>query len=135
MRSWSNRRSTKRMACGLMLTLFRPGCTGGSTLAHTPSTGERYSARYIYKSIDPTTRERRLMPQMLISDDIINTIRDRHDILRVVAKYAGPLILAGDNFQGPCPFHEGKSHSLTVSLATKFFSVSAAKPVGMSLRS
>ena len=52
---------------------------------------------------------------MSISEDIINQIRNRYDLVRVVAEYAGPLVLAGDIFQCRCPFHRGRKPSFTVS--------------------
>src|SRR5690348_13010094 len=52
---------------------------------------------------------------MSISEDIINQIRDRYDLVRVVAEYAGPLVLAGSNFQCRCPFRPEQSPSFTVS--------------------
>ncbi len=54
------------------------------------------------------------MSRGLISEDIIDRIRERNDLTRIVAKYAGPLVLAGDNFQCRCPFHGCKSPSFTV---------------------
>lgn len=54
------------------------------------------------------------MTRGLISEEIINEIRSKHDLVRMVAKYAGPLVLVGDNFQCWCPFHVSDSRSFTV---------------------
>lgn len=55
------------------------------------------------------------MDRRLISEDTINRIRSRYDLVRVVAEYAGPLVLAGSNFQCRCPFRPEQSPSFTVS--------------------
>jgi DNA primase len=55
----------------------------------------------------------------LISDDIINQIRDRVDIADIVGHHVS-LTRAGQNLKGLCPFHRGR-----------FFIVSAAGPAAM----
>jgi DNA primase len=57
----------------------------------------------------------------IISQDIVDRIRERHDIVRVVAKYAGPFVLAGDNFVRRCPFCLGTTPRFTVSSRYQIF--------------
>ena len=49
-----------------------------------------------------------------LSEDKINEIRSRSDIVEVVSKYI-PLTKKGKNFVGNCPFHNDHDPSLTVS--------------------
>jgi DNA primase len=56
----------------------------------------------------------------LISDDIINQIRDRIDIADIVGHHVS-LTRAGQNLKGLCPFHQEKSPSFTVSPSRQIF--------------
>ncbi|MEP7151920.1 MAG: CHC2 zinc finger domain-containing protein, partial [Nitrospira sp.] len=60
------------------------------------------------------------MGQGLISDDIINQIRDRVDIAEIVGQHVA-LTRAGQNLKGLCPFHQEKSPSFTVSSSRQIF--------------
>ncbi|MBA2485090.1 MAG: DNA primase [Nitrospira sp.] len=60
------------------------------------------------------------MGQGLISDDVINQIRDRVDITEIVGQHVA-LIRAGQNLKGLCPFHQEKSPSFTVSSSRQIF--------------
>ena len=52
------------------------------------------------------------MPQ--ISNDTINDIRNRSDIVEVISHYL-PLTKRGKNYFGVCPFHDDHSPSMSVS--------------------
>ncbi|WP_447986440.1 DNA primase [Nitrospira sp. Nam74] len=56
----------------------------------------------------------------LISEEIINQIRERVDIAEVVANYVA-LSRTGQNLKGLCPFHSEKSPSFTVSPSRQIF--------------
>jgi len=56
----------------------------------------------------------------LISEDVINQVRDRVDIAEVVG-YHVSLTRAGQNLKGLCPFHQEKSPSFTVSPSRQIF--------------
>lgn len=60
------------------------------------------------------------MGQGLISDEIINQIRDRIDIADIVSHHVS-LTKAGQNLKGLCPFHQEKSPSFTVSPSRQIF--------------
>ena len=60
------------------------------------------------------------MGRGLISDDIINQIRDRVDIADIVGQHVS-LTRAGQNLKGLCPFHQEKSPSFTVSPSRQIF--------------
>ena len=60
------------------------------------------------------------MGRALISDDIINQIRDRTDIVEIVGQHVS-LTRAGQNLKGLCPFHQEKSPSFTVSPSRQIF--------------
>ena len=60
------------------------------------------------------------MGQGLISDDVINQIRDRVDIAEVVGQHVA-LTRTGQNLKGLCPFHQEKSPSFTVSSSRQIF--------------
>lgn len=60
------------------------------------------------------------MGRGLISDDIINQIRDRVDIADIVGHHVS-LTRAGQNLKGLCPFHQEKSPSFTVSPSRQIF--------------
>ena len=49
-----------------------------------------------------------------ISNDVINEIRSKTNIIDVVSKYV-PLVKKGKNYFGVCPFHDDHSPSMSVS--------------------
>ncbi len=60
------------------------------------------------------------MGRGLISEEIINQIRDRVDIAEVVGHHVS-LTRAGQNLKGLCPFHQEKSPSFTVNSSKQIF--------------
>lgn len=60
------------------------------------------------------------MSRGLISEDIINQIKERVDIAQVVSDYV-TLSRAGQNLKGLCPFHAEKTPSFTVSSSRQMF--------------
>ena len=60
------------------------------------------------------------MGRGLISEDVINQIRDRIDIAEVVGQHVS-LSKTGQNLKGLCPFHQEKSPSFTVSSSRQIF--------------
>ncbi len=60
------------------------------------------------------------MGRGLISDEIINQIRDRVDIADIVSHHVS-LTKAGQNLKGLCPFHQEKNPSFTVSPSRQIF--------------
>jgi DNA primase len=56
----------------------------------------------------------------LISDDLINQIRDQVDIADIVGHHVS-LTKAGQNLKGLCPFHQDKNPSFTVSPSKQIF--------------
>jgi DNA primase len=60
------------------------------------------------------------MGRGLISDDVINQIRDRVDIAEIVGQHVS-LARAGQNLKGLCPFHQEKSPSFHVSSSRQIF--------------
>lgn len=60
------------------------------------------------------------MGRGLISEDVINQIRDRTDIVDIVGQHVS-LTRAGQNLKGLCPFHQEKSASFTVSPSRQIF--------------
>ena len=56
----------------------------------------------------------------LISEEIINRIRERIDIAEIVGQHVS-LTRAGQNLKGLCPFHQEKSPSFTVSPSRQIF--------------
>jgi DNA primase len=56
----------------------------------------------------------------LISDEIINQIKDRVDIAEVVGHHVN-LVRGGQNLKGLCPFHQEKTPSFTVSPSRQIF--------------
>jgi DNA primase len=56
----------------------------------------------------------------LISEDIINQIRDRVDIAEIVGQHVS-LVRAGQNLRGLCPFHQEKTPSFSVSSSKQIF--------------
>ena len=49
-----------------------------------------------------------------ISNDTINEIRNKTDIVSVISKYL-PLTKKGKNYFGVCPFHDDHAPSMSVS--------------------
>ncbi len=60
------------------------------------------------------------MGRGLISEDVINQVRDRVDIAEVVGHHVS-LTRAGQNLKGLCPFHQEKSPSFTVNSSKQIF--------------
>ena len=60
------------------------------------------------------------MGRGLISEDVINQVRDRVDIAEIVGHHVS-LTRAGQNLKGLCPFHQEKSPSFTVSPSRQIF--------------
>jgi DNA primase len=56
----------------------------------------------------------------LISEEIINQIRDRVDIIDIIAQHVS-MTKAGQNFKGRCPFHQDKTPSFTASPSKQIF--------------
>lgn len=56
----------------------------------------------------------------LISEDMINQVKDRVDIAEVVGHHVS-LTKAGQNLKGLCPFHQEKSPSFTVNSSKQIF--------------
>jgi len=54
------------------------------------------------------------------SDQILETVRDRSDLIAVVSEYLS-LKKAGQNYIGLCPFHQEKTPSFTVSPGKQIF--------------
>ena len=57
------------------------------------------------------------------SEEIINEVRQSNDIVDVISQYMH-LKRSGRNFFGLCPFHNEKSPSFSVSVESKFASIS-----------
>lgn len=55
-----------------------------------------------------------------VSDQLVETIRDRSDLVSVVSEYL-TLKKAGQNFTGLCPFHAEKTPSFSVNPSKQFF--------------
>ncbi len=60
------------------------------------------------------------MGRGLISDEIIDQIRDRVDIADIVSQHVS-MTKAGQNLKGRCPFHLDKTPSFTVSPSKQIF--------------
>lgn len=60
------------------------------------------------------------MGRSLISDELINLIRDRVDITEVIGQHVN-LTRAGQNLKGLCPFHQEKTASFSVSPSRQIF--------------
>ena len=57
---------------------------------------------------------------MNITNDMINEIRNKNDIVEVISKYI-PLTQRGKNYFGVCPFHDDHSPSMSVSKEKQIF--------------
>lgn len=55
-----------------------------------------------------------------VSDQLVETVRDRSDLVSTVSEYL-TLKKAGQNFTGLCPFHAEKTPSFSVNPAKQFF--------------
>lgn len=55
-----------------------------------------------------------------VSDQLVETIRDRSDLVSLVSEYL-TLKKAGQNFTGLCPFHVEKTPSFSVNPSKQFF--------------
>ena len=55
------------------------------------------------------------------SSPVIDLIREKLDIVDVIREYVPALRRAGRNYKAPCPFHQEKSPSFTVSPEKKIF--------------
>ena len=55
-----------------------------------------------------------------VSDQLVETIRDRSDLVSIVSEYL-TLKKAGQNFTGLCPFHAEKTPSFSVNPSKQFF--------------
>ena len=51
---------------------------------------------------------------MTITNEMINEIRNKLDIVEVISNYV-PLTQRGKNYFGVCPFHDDHSPSMSVS--------------------
>ncbi len=60
------------------------------------------------------------MGRGLISDELINQVRDRVDIAEIVGHHVS-LSRTGQNLKGLCPFHQEKTPSFTVSPSRQIF--------------
>ena len=69
------------------------------------------------------------MGRGLISDDVINQIKDRIDIAEIVGQHVS-LTRAGQNLKGLCPFHQEKTPSFTVSSSRQIFHCFGCGAVG-----
>ena len=57
---------------------------------------------------------------MNITNEMINEIRNKIDIVEVVSKYV-PLVQRGKNYFGVCPFHDDHSPSMSVSAEKQIY--------------
>ena len=64
-----------------------------------------------------------------ISNDVINEIRNKTDIVEVVSRYIN-LTKAGKNYIGVCPFHDDHSPSMSVSPEKQIFTCFACGASG-----
>lgn len=60
------------------------------------------------------------MEQKRFSDQLIETVRDRNDLVTVVSEYLS-LKKSGQNYTGLCPFHNEKTPSFIVSPSKQIF--------------
>jgi len=58
---------------------------------------------------------------MNISNEIINEIRNKTDIVDIISNYNIPLTQRGKNYFGVCPFHDDHSPSMSVSKEKQIF--------------
>ena len=73
------------------------------------------------------------MGRGLISEDVINQVRDRADIAEVVGHHVS-LTRAGQNLKGLCPFHQEKYLPLRSVLPARYFIASDAARAATCLR-
>ena len=57
---------------------------------------------------------------MWYSDDVIEEVRSRNDIVDIVSQYV-KLKRSGSNYVGLCPFHNEKTPSFSVSQSKQFY--------------
>ena len=70
---------------------------------------------------------------MRYSDDLIEEVRMKNDIVDVISGYV-KLTRKGSSYFGLCPFHNEKSPSFPSVPANRCITVSGAEPVEMCLR-
>ena len=69
---------------------------------------------------------------MRYSDDIIEEVRSRNDIVDVISQYV-KLTRKGSSYFGLCPFHNEKTPSFSVTPESRCITASDAELAGMYL--